>query len=74
MEHQGTSQHSPVPVGRASRGWGQGLPSTVFWDGKRQWHLLKLRRFRLAVRNQTPNPCKIHEALEWVTQGGGWIP
>jgi len=52
---QGTSQHSPVTVGKASRGWGQALPSTARREGDRQWHLLKREKFRLEIRNQNQN-------------------
>ena len=72
--HRGTPQHTPVPMGKASRGWGQALPTTAWWEAERQWHLLKLERFRLEIRNQTQNPCEDHEAREWVAWRGGGIP
>ena len=70
----GTSQHSPVPTGKASGGWRQALPSTAWWEGERWWRLLKLERFRLEIRHQNQNPCEDHEALEWVAQRGCGIP
>ena len=71
---QGTSQHTPVPTGKASRGWGQALPSPPWWEGERQWHLLKLKRFRLEIRHQNQNPREDHEALERVARRGGGMP
>ena len=68
--HRGTPQHTPVPMGKASRGWGQALCITAWWEAEREWHLLKLERFRLETRNQTQNPCEDHEALEWLAQRG----
>ena len=72
--HRGTSQHAPVPMGKASRGWGQALPGTAWWEGERPWHLLKLERFRLEIRKKKQNPCEDHKALEGVAQRGGGIP
>jgi len=71
---RGTSQHSPVPVGEVSRGWGQALPSTARREGDRRWHLLKQERFRLETGHQNQNPCEDHEALERVAQRGCGIP
>ena len=71
---RGTSQHTPVPTGKASRGWGQALPSTAWWEGERQWLLLKLQRFGLERSKENQNPCEERWALEWVAQGGCEIP
>lgn len=50
--HQGTSQHMPVPAGKASRGWGETLLSTAWLEGRRQCHLLEAERFRLELRKK----------------------
>jgi len=70
----GTSEHSPVPMGKASRGWRQALPSNAWRESERQRHLLKLEKFRLEIRNQYQKPCEDHEALEWVAQRDCGIP
>lgn len=67
---QVTPQHTQVLMGKTSREWGQALPSTDWWEGKR-WHLLKLER--LDKRNETKNPYQAHEALNWVAQKEGAI-
>ena len=73
--HRGTSQHGLVPVRKASRGRGQqALPSAAWWEGERQWHLLKLERFGLQIRKENQNPCEDREALEWVAPRGCGIP